>query len=77
MCGEILDLTQKDIGEVFQDSGSLIRDIVGLCGDFLQDNSIINTIVHPVAALGSVVCRLVGDAFEFSKDGGFEHASGF
>ena len=71
MCGEILDLTQKDIGEVFQDSGSLIRDIVGLCGDFLQDNSIINTIVQPVAALGSVASRLVGDVFEFSKDGDF------
>lgn len=71
MFGNLIDSLQKDIGEAFQDSGSLIRDIVGLCGDFLQDKSKLNSGVYPIAALGSIISRAIGDAFEFFKDGEF------
>lgn len=71
MCSEILDLTQKDIEEVLQDTGSLIRDVVGLCGDFLKDNSVLSETIQPIAALVSAFCRLAGGVVDFFKGGDF------
>ena len=71
MCSEMLDLAQKDIGELFQDSGALIRDVVGLCEDFLQGNSKLNKALYPIAAIGGIISRAIGDGFEFFKDGDF------